>query len=31
MQCDTLLLIHVDTGLKELYVPLLVMGIHCTM
>ena len=23
--------IHVDTGLQELYLPLLVMGIHCTM
>ena len=30
MQCDTLLLILVDTGLKELYLPLLVTGIHCT-
>ena len=28
MQCVTLLL--VDTGLKELYLPLLVAGIHCT-
>ena len=27
----TLLLILVDTGLKELYLPLLVTGIHCTM
>ena len=26
--CYSLLLIHVDTGL---YLPLLVMGIHCTM
>ena len=24
-------IIHVDTGLQELYLPLLVMGIHCTM
>ena len=31
MQCVTLLLIHVDTGLQELYLSLLVMGIHCTM
>ena len=31
MQCVTLLLIHEDTGLQELYLPLLVMGIHCTM
>ena len=31
MQCVTLLLILVDTGLKELYFPLLVTGIHCTM
>ena len=31
MQCVTLLLIIVDTGLKELYLPLLVTGIHCTM
>ena len=31
MQCVTLLLIYVDTGLQELYLPLLVMGIHCTM
>ena len=31
MQCVTLLLILVDTGLKELYLPLLVTGIHCTM
>ena len=30
MQCVTLLLILVDTGLKELYLPLLVTGIHCT-
>ena len=30
MQCDTLLLILVDTGLKELYLPLLVTGLHCT-
>ena len=29
--CVTLLLIFVDTGLKELYLPLLVTGIHCTM
>ena len=29
MQCNTLLLIHVDTGLQELYLPLLVMGIQC--
>ena len=29
MQC--VLLILVDTGLKELYLPLLVTGIHCTM
>ena len=28
--CVTLLLILVDTGLKELYLPLLVTGIHCT-
>ena len=27
----TLLLILVDTGLKEPYLPLLVTGIHCTM
>ena len=26
----TLLLILVDTGLKELYLPFLVTGIHCT-
>ena len=31
MQCVILLLILVDTGLKELYLPLLVTGIHCTM
>ena len=31
MQCVTLLLIHVDTELQELYLSLLVMGIHCTM
>ena len=31
MQCVTLLLILVDTGLKELYLPLLVTGIHCTI
>ena len=32
MQCVTLLLIFVDTGLiKELYLPLLVTGIHCTV
>ena len=30
MQYDTFLLILVDTGLKELYLPLLVIGIHCT-
>ena len=30
MQCVTLFLILVDTGLKELYLPLLVTGIHCT-
>ena len=30
MQCVTLLLILVDTRLKELYLPLLVTGIHCT-
>ena len=30
MQCVTLLLILLDTGLKELYLPLLVTGIHCT-
>ena len=30
MQCFTLLLILVDTGLKELCLPLLVTGIHCT-
>ena len=30
MQCVTPLLILVDTGLKELYLPLLVTGIHCT-
>ena len=30
MQCVTVLLILVDTGLKELYLPLLVTGIHCT-
>ena len=29
--CYSLLLIHVDTGLQELYLPLLVTGIHCTM
>ena len=29
MQCVTLLLILVDTGLKELYLPLLVTGRHC--
>ena len=29
--CDSLLLIHVDTGLQELYLPLLVMEIHYTM
>ena len=26
MQCVTRLLIHVDTGLQQLYLPLLVMG-----
>ena len=31
MQCVTLLLILVDTGLKRLYLPLLVTGIQCTM
>ena len=31
MQFDTPLLIHVDTGLQELHLPLLVMGTHCTM
>ena len=31
MQYVTLLLILVDTGLKKLYLPLLVTGIHCTM
>ena len=31
MQCVTLLLIHMDTGLQELYLSLLVMGIQCTM
>ena len=31
MQCVTLLLILVDTGLNEPYLPLLVTGIHCTM
>ena len=31
MQCVTLLLIHVDTGVHELYLLLLVMAIHCTM
>ena len=30
MQCVTLLLILVDTRLKELYFPMLVTGIHCT-
>ena len=29
LQCATFLLILVDTGLRELYLPLL--GIHCTM
>ena len=29
--CYSLLLIHVDTGLHELYLPFLVMGIHCKM
>ena len=28
MQCVTLLLIHVDTGHQELYLPLLVMGVQ---
>ena len=28
--CFSLLLIHKDTGPQELYLPLLVMGIHCT-
>ena len=27
----SLLLIHVDTELQELYLPSQVMGIHCTM
>ena len=31
MQFVTPLLIPVDTGLQELHLPLLVMGIHCTM
>ena len=31
MQSVTLLLILVDTGLQELYLPFLVTGIHCTM
>ena len=31
MQCVTLLLIQVDTGLQELYPPLLVLGIHCNV
>ena len=31
MQVVTPLLIHVDTGLQELHLPLLVMGILCTM
>ena len=31
VQCVTLLLIHVDTGLQDLYLLLLVMGIHCTV
>ena len=31
MQCVTLLLMFVDTGLKELYLPLLVTGIHFTI
>ena len=30
-QCVSLLLILVDTGLKELYLPLLVTRIHYTM
>ena len=29
--CYSLLLIYVDTGLQELYLTLLVMGIHCTV
>ena len=29
--CYSLLLIHVDTELQELYLPSQVMGIHCTM
>ena len=29
--CYSLLLIHVNNGLQELYLPLLVTGIHCTM
>ena len=29
--CFSLLLIHKDTGPQELYLPLLVMGIHCTL
>ena len=29
--CYSLLVIHVDIGLQELYLPFLVMGIHCTM
>ena len=29
--CCTLLLIHVDTGLQELYLSFLVIGIHCKM
>ena len=31
MQFVTPLSIHVDTRLQELHLPLLVMGIHCTM
>ena len=31
MQGVTLFLIHVDTGLQELYPHLLLLGIHCTM
>ena len=30
-QCDTPLLIHVDTAVQKLYLFLLVIGIHCTM
>ena len=31
MQCVTPLLILVDTGLSEIYLRLLVTGIHCTL